>query len=184
MPSRAAYEQADALMKGARPGSFSFGAVVVPALVAEWMARYRTAEPEAEVIRTETKGHSYLYDVPNTRLLAAWTIIVQREKRSRDESRMSGFPLPFGEAYHRGHAIAHTLGGGEEINLVPQLGASNIGPFRRLERKAMRHPGALYFTFWIYGGPSEQVPIRVEQGLLISGSGLELAVHENQQKKR
>ena len=88
-----AYDQADALVKSATGGpSFDFDDVIVPALVAEWLARYRTAEPDAEVIRTATKGHSYLYDITNTRLLAAWSVVRQREKKPRDENRMRGFP--------------------------------------------------------------------------------------------
>jgi len=77
--------------------------------------------------------------------------------------------------YHRGHAIPHTLGGATDINLVPQLGAVNVGAFRALERAAVATPGALYFTYWSYRGSRlrtarghdepGQVPTAVEQGL-------------------
>lgn len=174
----AAYDQAHALTLAAEV-PLDFDNLVVPLLVDGWLARYRTAWPDADVIRTMTKGHSYLFDVPNTRLLAAWSTIVERAKRSRDATRMGDLPQPHGEAYHRGHAIAHTLGGGEDINLLPQLGSVNIGRFRKLERRALKHIGALYFTFWVYRDPRDQVAMRIEQGLLIPGRGLEFAIHDN-----
>jgi hypothetical protein len=36
-----------------------------------------------------------------------------------------------GKQYHRGHVVPHTLGGGTDINLVPQLGKINIVRFGR-----------------------------------------------------
>lgn len=52
----------------------------------------------------------------------------------------------FATDYHRGHAIAHTLGGGTDINLFSQRGMLNIGEFRRLERAAVADPNALYLV--------------------------------------
>jgi hypothetical protein len=173
-----AYGQAhDLILRATAP--VNFDEMIVPLLIDGWLTRYRTAEPNAEVIRTETKGHSYLFDVPNTRLLAAWSVVAERAPRSRDTSRMRDLSQPHGEAYHRGHAIAHTLGGGEDINLLPQLGRLNIGRFRKLERKAVKHIGSLYFTFWIYRSTGDQIAMRVEQGLLVPGDGLELTIHDN-----
>jgi hypothetical protein len=92
---------------------------------------------------------------------------------------MAGHPLSRGPRYHRGHAIPHTLGGGTDINLVAQLGAVNIGPFRPLERRAVATPGSLYFTYWIYGGGGAQTPIAVEQGLLVAGQRADVRRHAN-----
>lgn len=175
-----AYEKADAVLRGASAARFDFDAAIVPALLEAWLSRYGTVEPDAEIVRTETKGHSYLYDISNTRILAAWSVMRAQDIPERDKSRMRGFPMAFGGDYHRGHAIAHTMGGGEDINLVPQLGAVNIGAFQVLEKQARATPGALYFTFWIYAGPKEQVPLRVEQGLLVPGAGAEIVIHRNQ----
>ena len=72
------------------------------------------------------------------RLIAAWGISGGKHLGARDKSRMAGSPLGAGPGYHRGHAIPHTLGGPTDINLVPQLGSVNIGPFRRLKKLSLR----------------------------------------------
>jgi hypothetical protein len=92
---------------------------------------------------------------------------------------MTGHPLSAGASYHRGHAIPHTLGGPTDINLVPQRGSINVGPFRALERQAVATPGSLYFTYWIYQGPTEQTPRWVEQGLLVPGRPPDIRKHSN-----
>jgi hypothetical protein len=109
---------------------------------------------------------------------AAWGISRGRFGGNRDAPRMKQFPLSAGAKYHRGHAIPHRLGGPLDINLVPQLGAINIGPFRALEKRAMATPGALYFTFWTYRGAS-QTPVGVDQGLLVAGKTPEIASFGN-----
>ena len=79
-----------------------------------------------------------------------------------------------------GHAIPHTLGGLTDINLVPQLGRINVGPFRELERLAVATPGALYFTYWKYGrSTATQRPEGVDQGLLRPGRPAEIRRHPN-----
>jgi hypothetical protein len=92
---------------------------------------------------------------------------------------MAGHPLSAGRHYHRGHAIPHTLGGPTDINLVPQVGKVNIGPFRPLERKAVATPGSLYFTYWKYRGNSSQTPTGVDQGLFIAGGAADVKRHGN-----
>src|SRR5258706_9510125 len=59
-------------------------------------------------------------------------------------ARMRGFPLPRSEGrLVRGHLAAHAIGGGTDINLVPQDAALNVsGAWRRLERWAQARPGA------------------------------------------
>jgi hypothetical protein len=100
---------------------------------------------------------------------------------------MAGHPNSAGPLYHRGHAIDHTLlGGPTDINLVPQLGRINVGPFRPLEKKAVAAPGSFYFTYWTYfasaparGGSSGQTPTGVDQGLLIVGQSPLIRHHGN-----
>jgi hypothetical protein len=129
-----------------------------------------------DVIETTTSEFSYLFDIQAERLIAAWGISRGRHGGTRDKARMAGHPNSAGPRYHRGHAIPHTLGGTTDINLVPQLGSINVGPFRLLEKKAVATPGSLYFTYWIYAGsrPTRdghpgQTPTSVDQGLLIAG---------------
>ncbi|MCC2687608.1 MAG: hypothetical protein K0S21_411 [Rhizobiaceae bacterium] len=148
-------------------------------LVGEWLADYDRITPDNEIVETTTQGFSYLFDTSTGRLLAAWGFSRGRHAGARDKSRMAGHPLSAGALYHRGHAIPHTLGGPTDINLVPQLGSVNIGPFRSLERQAVATPGALYFTYWRYGDRTSQTPIGVDQGLIVRGQMPQILRHGN-----
>jgi hypothetical protein len=152
---------------------------VIPRLVGIWMDDYARSDQAREIVETTVENFSYLFDITEQRLIAAWGISRGRHGGKRDASRMAGHPQSAGKPYHRGHAIAHTLGGGTDINLVAQLGAVNIGPFRELEREAVNTPGALYFTYWTYGESKSQKPVGVQQGLLVPGQPAKLRNHAN-----
>lgn len=143
-----------------------------------WMAEYGRRNRLDDVVEVDTDQFTNLFDISEGRLIAAWGLSAGRASHTRDKSRMAGHPLSAGPGYHRGHAIPHTLGGGTDINLVPQLGPVNIGAFRRLEKAAVATPGAFYFTHWRYTGQS-QTPTGVEQGLIIPGHPLEWMPHGN-----
>lgn len=150
----------------------SFEKDIGPLLVALWADDYASRRPGCELLETSQGGFSYLFDVVADSLVAAWGISHGKNLESRKviATRMKGHPLQDGGRYHRGHAIPHTLGGQTDINLVPQLGKINSGPFQALERKAVSCPGALYFTYWLYGRGNSQKPVGVEQGLLCPGA--------------
>jgi hypothetical protein len=152
---------------------------VVPVLVAAWLDDYDARTPKSEVVTVKAQGFSYLFDVANERLIAAWGVSRGRAAHARDGSRMRGHPLGGPPLFHRGHAIAHRLGGGLDINLVPQLGSVNTGAFRKLENEAIAKPGSLYFTYWIYGSGTGQRPSGVEQGLLVPGAAPRVSRHAN-----
>lgn len=152
---------------------------IVGYLINEWLNDYRRKGRQSRIVETSPGGFSYLFDVEMERLIAAWGLSRGRAGHVRDKSRMAGHPLGGGAAYHRGHAIPHTLGGGTDINLVAQKGSVNIGPFRRLEREAVACPGSLYFTYWTYAPGASQKPVRSQQGLLKPGGILELRDHPN-----
>jgi len=160
----------------AADGSPAFAGRVIPALIDIWLVASEGLS--GDVVQTTSANFSYLFDIGSERLIAAWGISSGRIAGERDSSRMRQFPLSAGQAYHRGHAIPHRLGGALDINLVPQLGRINTGPFRELERRAVATPGALYFTFWKYRG-SSQTPSGVDQGLLIPGQNPEIATFGN-----
>src|SRR5215208_2982342 len=157
----------------------AFAREVIPCLTSAWLEDYTRSAPASDIVETTTSGFSYLFDVASERLIAAWGVSQGRHGGPRDKARMAGHPLSNGPLYHRGHAIPHTLGGPTDINLVPQLGSVNVGPFRELERLAVATPGALYYTYWTYGGTTGQTPTGVEQGLLVPGSTPELRRHGN-----
>jgi hypothetical protein len=157
----------------------TFSNEVIPSLVKVWVDDYALTTPGSEIVETSVEGFSYLFDLKEERLIAAWGISRGRHAGKRDASRMAGHPRSADKRYHRGHAIAHTLGGGTDINLVAQLGSVNIGSFRALEREAVDTPGALYFVYWTYGSSNSQKPIGVQQGLLVPGQPARLREHAN-----
>ena len=143
---------------------------VIPYLVDTWLSDYDRATKKSEVVATTLDDFTYLFDVAHGRLVAAWGISRGRHAGARDKSRMAGHPLSASPEYHRGHA---------DINLVPQRGAVNIGPFRALEKVAVATPGALYFTYWKYSRSAGQQPIGVDQGLLCPGRSPDIKAHGN-----
>ena len=185
------YNHISLLVLGAAPASaeFVFVKQVVPALTDLWLDDYDAITPESDVVLTTAGGFSYLFDIRWQRLIAAWGISRGAHVGPRDKGRMAGSPRTGGALYHRGHAIPHTLGGVTDINLVPQLGAVNVGAFRALERAAVATPGALYFTYWSYRGARlrtpqgreepGQIPTAVEQGLLVPGAAPSITRHAN-----
>lgn len=152
---------------------------IVPYLIEVWLEHYTQAGSESRVVETTVEHFSYLFDVQAERLIAAWGVSRGRHSAERDKARMAGHPLSAGQHYHRGHAIPHSLGGPTDINLVAQRGSLNLGAFRRLEKRAVVSPGALYFTSWTYGKNSGQTPEFVDQGLLVPGSVPELRTFQN-----
>ena len=155
------------------------GASVIPYLVDVWIEDYERSAKDADIVETTSSDFSYLFDIAAGRLIAAWGVSRGRDASPRPNARMKGHPLGAGPHYHRGHAIPHTLGGPTDINLVPQRGSVNVGPFRELERKAVATPGSFYFTHWHYEGPTSQTPVSVDQGLLVPGQKPELRTHSN-----
>lgn len=176
----AEYPRLEGLLRAVNPRSPNAGFTnkIVPYLVEVWLDDYARTSRKADIVETTVSGFSYLFDVIPGRLIAAWGISKGRHGEPRDKARMRGHPLSAGELYHRGHAIPHTLGGPCDINLVPQLGKINIGPFRELERNAVATPGSLYFSYWTYARNDHagQTPDGVEQGLLISGHSPQITI--------
>jgi hypothetical protein len=74
-------------------------------------------------------------------------------------------------AYNRGHLIPHTAGSGLDINLFLQLAKVNRGPFRSLERRAIKCPGCFYLVRLIYDSKNDgQLPDEIEQALFPVGA--------------
>jgi hypothetical protein len=147
-------------------------------LVEVWLEDYARRCRGSDIVETTQDRCSYLFDIANSRLIAAWAVSHGAHSGARDKNRMRGHPPGFGSRYHRGHAIPHSAGGPTDINLVPQLGAANVGAFRVLEKQAVATIGALYFTYWIYADDT-QLPLAVEQGLLRAGWAPAITRHRN-----
>jgi hypothetical protein len=184
----ATYPRLSQLVRSLEPEAPEDGFVklVVPYLVDVWLSDYARYSSTTDVVETRASNFSYLFDVAAERQIAAWGVSRGRHSGARDASRMAGHPNSAGPLYHRGHAIPHTLGGPTDINLVPQLGRINVGPFRPLEKRAVATPGAFYFTYWTYlgsvparGSSPRQTPTGVDQGLLIAGQPPIMVHHGN-----
>jgi hypothetical protein len=146
-------------------------------LVPVWCDDYYAGNPKAEVVSVELKdtlsSFTYLFDIYMQRAIAAFGVPAFASHR-RDAGRMAGHPHSAGSQFHRGHLMAHSIGGGTDINLVPQLGKLNIGEFRKLERRvrdlAKQNLQCFYWVRCIYSNDS-QTPGKFEQ-CMIDPSGL------------
>lgn len=103
------------------------------------------------------------------RVVAVWGVSRREPAGTRDRGRMGGYLSGVWSATYpgrdRGHFFAHTMGGGTDINLFPQLASVNRGgEWRRMERFAAEHPGTFCFIRPIYAG-SGWVPSELEYGL-------------------
>lgn len=118
---------------------------------------------------------STLFDLRSTtsktedRVVAVWGVSRAEPANTRDTSRMAGYLKGvWSDAYpgrDRGHFFAHTMGGGTDINLFPQLASVNRGgEWRRMERYAVEHPGTFCFIRPIYAGTS-WTPSQLEYGI-------------------
>jgi hypothetical protein len=105
------------------------------------------------------------------RVVAVWGLSKAEPANTRDTGRMAGFlKRAWSDAYpgrDRGHFFAHTMGGGTDINLFPQLASVNRGgEWRRMEQYAADNPGTFCFVRPIYEGTS-WTPSSIEYGIFM-----------------
>ena len=168
-----------------------------------WAERYSRLTPHATNLqRIEVDGFEYIFDEPEELVrggtLAAADAVQDRlvgahgrsreEKEGREKSRWRLAGAPRGPAevvsggkasYDRGHTMAHSIGGGLDINLVPQLASMNRrGAWRRMERHCQEHPGTYVFCGLIYLGLSGH-PAYIEYGVLRPDCSVWLNVFRN-----
>lgn len=103
------------------------------------------------------------------RVVAVWGLSKAEPADTRDTGRMAGFLKGVWSAAYpgrdRGHFFAHTMGGGTDINLFPQIASVNRGgEWREMERYAAAHPGTFSFIRPLYDG-SGWTPAALEYGI-------------------
>ena len=98
------------LDRGGRNGASSND--IESCLIEIWLDDYAHGRSTEQVVRVQAQGFNYLFDIATERLIAAWGLSRGANHAPRPEARMRGFPLSAGPLFHRGHAIAHQLGGG------------------------------------------------------------------------
>jgi hypothetical protein len=130
----------------------------------EWHATYYDMSSHNPcVMKVSDQVGTFLYDQASAstndvgdRLVAAHGFSTANDHK-RDKSRINGFlgggldVLGKGK-FDKGHALAHAMGGGLDVNLFPQnpelnRGTSEAGKiYRSMERFAAEHPGAFVFS--------------------------------------
>lgn len=153
-----------------------------------WLdAYYESCRHDPNVLQINIDGFEHLFDFtsdptrrradsPEDRLVVVFGLSKVPDAR-RDVSRIRGF-LGGGlkgeddESRDKGHFIAHSAGGGLDINLFPQRpelnrGRSGAGKvFRKMEGFAATHPGTFAFARPIYSDDS-WTPSELEYGILL-----------------
>lgn len=162
----------------------------------EWVTTYHDMSSHSPtVLQIHYHGFTFLYDQASAngsdvedRLVAAYGWSIANETK-KDESRMKGFlgggiDMPGKGKFDKGHVLAHSMGGGLDINLFPQRPELNRGRseagrvYRRMEKYAATHVGTFVFSRMIYCDHS-WVPSSLEYGVLLKDNKLWVEWFEN-----
>lgn len=155
-----------------------------------WCEKYQEMTPTVtNILRFDDNGFEFIFDfsselvakgiVPRDQAVEDRLVTVfgrsKPNHKKRDNNRIKGFLGPsskvFGNNYDKGHFVAHSLGGGFDINLFPQRRDVNQGKskrgkvFRDMERYCLKNPGTFLFNRPIYCNRSWH-PCIIEYGLL------------------
>jgi hypothetical protein len=149
----------------------------------EWSATYYDMSSHNPcIMKFSDQGFTFLYDQASAntddvddRLVAAYGFSTANDHK-RDSSRIQGFlggglDISGKGKFDKGHALAHAMGGGLDVNLFPQnpelnRGRSEAGKvYRKMEKFAADHPGTFVFSRLIYSNDS-WVPTSLEYGVL------------------
>jgi len=152
-------------------------------LEGEWIdTYYEMIQHDPSITKVEDQGFTYLFDHASTssnttddRLVVGYGRSISNGQK-RNSSRMQGFlgggiDIPGKGKFDKGHLLAHSMGGGLDVNLFPQRPELNQGrsaagrTYRQMERYASSEPGTLVFSRLIYCDTT-WVPSSLEFGLL------------------
>ena len=176
------------------------GTIIVEELIQiledEWHATYYDMSSHNPcVMKFSDQGFTFLYDQASAntndvddRLVVAYGFSIANEYK-RDKNRIQGLlgggiDVPGKGKFDKGHALAHAMGGGLDVNLFPQnpelnRGKSEAGKvYRKMEKFAANHPGTFVFSRLIYTDDS-WVPSSLEYGILMPHGELWVEWFEN-----
>jgi hypothetical protein len=153
-------------------------------LMVIWLDDYYEVAPRADLVTVDLvesgSDFTYLFDLALTRVVVVCGVPIA-VSHSRDYNRQNRHPRPQ-KGFVKGHLIAHSIGGGMDINFIPQLGSMNAGEFRKIEnlaqKNALENVKSLYFVRAIYNNDSS-VPHKLEQCLIYPSGKLIYKMHLN-----
>lgn len=162
----------------------------------EWVdTYYEMISHTPTILNIQINNFTFLYDQTSAtdnsvadRLIAAygWS---SKNAQTKDTSRMKGFlgggiDIPGKGKFDKGHVLAHSMGGGLDINLFPQKPELNRGiseagkTYRRMEKYASENEGTFVFSRPIYEDDS-WVPASLEYGIIMKDGKLWTEWFEN-----
>lgn len=147
------------------------GEAITRELIAEWAAGY-VQQTGNSLVDVELAPYAYTFDIAAERLVCARGHSIAPDG-PRDASRQRGHP-PAPPGDHKGHVFAHSMGGGMDINLVPQLAAVNLSrEWRAIETLAAQNLGMAVAVHLIYDDDSQR-PAAFEYGFGHPETGFQL----------
>lgn len=172
-------------------------------VVAQWTERYRARTAwSPEILEISLGSLVYLFDEApaqrpagggpcDARVVGVWGRPATPD-RPRDRSRQQGFLADVrrwsGAGFDRGHFVAHSLGGGMDINFFPQSADLNRGRssagrrWRELERRAQASAEALVLVRPVYDSDT-WVPRWLDFGVVV-GNELDVETFDNAPRDR
>jgi len=152
-----------------------------------WLGDYHGSWPDRQILEVPQGTFTYLFDATSppgpvdTRVIGV-TGRAAPPIGPRDRSRMAGYPSPQRDSpdrVDRGHLVALSMGGGYDINLVPQLASVNRrGRWRAIERYCVARPGTFVLIHAAYNHGTDH-PAWLEYGWLEDGE-LRVELFDNQ----
>jgi len=159
----------------------------------KWIEKYQVqCEQTCSVLSIIVNGYTYLWDEAYERVVAVYGIspTPNRTIQQRAKSRIAYYFRNFVRrhqsetAMDTGHFIAHSLGGGLDMNLFPQNRAINRGrsiegsTYRKMENYALKNPETFIFSRPIYFDNTWR-PIFLEYGVLKTNFTLWTHIFDN-----
>lgn len=141
-----------------------------------WAAEYERVTGN-RLYEIDLDPFTYTFDTTLDRLVSAHGRSMA-PAAPRDRTRQKGHP-PAPDGDHKGHVIAHSIGGGMDINIVGQKVSLNLGRrWRRIEKLAAANPGTAIAVRLIYDDDSDR-PVAFEYGVDDPEDGFRIETFDN-----
>lgn len=124
-------------------------------IASQWGAAYER-QSRNEIVCVDLGTLTYGFDIAAERLV--YVIGTTGAPEVRDRSRQQGSPKPSEKGDEKGHVIATSLGGGMDINLIPQARSVNRGKgsqWASIERELAKRPGSAVAIRLVYSDDSQ-----------------------------